>query len=40
DHPTTGNFLWSSQATVSKSGASGDIIRINSDTLNLAPLAA
>ncbi|WP_079676424.1 phage tail fiber protein, partial [Mycobacteroides abscessus] len=23
DHPTTGNFLWSSQATVSKSGASG-----------------
>ncbi|RIS37016.1 hypothetical protein D2E60_24135 [Mycobacteroides abscessus] len=39
DHPTAGNFLWSSQATVSKSGASGDIIRINSATLNLAPLA-
>ncbi|MBF9328470.1 phage tail fiber protein [Mycobacteroides chelonae] len=39
DHPNAGNFLWSSQATVSKSGASGDIIRINSDTLSLAPLA-
>lgn len=40
DHPTAGNFLWSSQATVSKSGASGDIIRINTDTLTLSPLAA
>lgn len=40
DHPTAGNFLWSSQATASKSGASGDIIRINTDTLTLAPLAA
>lgn len=37
--PTGGNFLWSSQATASKSGASGDIIRINSDSLTLAPLA-
>ncbi|TDZ91182.1 phage tail fiber protein [Mycobacteroides salmoniphilum] len=39
DHPTAGNFLWSSQATATKSGASGDIIRINTDTLTLAPLA-
>lgn len=40
DHPTAGNFLWSSQAAASKSGASGDIIRINTDTLALGPLAA
>ncbi|MEN4419760.1 hypothetical protein VXD82_01920 [Mycobacteroides chelonae] len=40
DAPTGGNFLWSSQATVTKSGASGDIIRINTDTLALTPLAA
>lgn len=39
DHPTAGNFLWSSQANVAKSGASGDIIRINTDTLALLPLA-
>ncbi|KNB67103.1 gp34 protein [Mycobacteroides abscessus subsp. massiliense] len=40
DHPTAGNFLWSSQAAATKSGASGDIIRINTDTLTLSPLAA
>lgn len=39
DHPTAGNFLWSSAASLSKSGTTGDIIRINSDTLTLAPLA-
>lgn len=40
DASTGGNFLWSSQATATKSGASGDIIRINTDTLALGPLAA
>lgn len=39
DASTGGNFLWSSQATFTKSGTSGDIIRINTDTLALAPLA-
>lgn len=40
DHPTAGNFLWSSAAAASKSGTTGDIIRINTDTLALTPLAS
>ncbi|MFD6197178.1 hypothetical protein ACFWE3_10790 [Mycobacteriaceae bacterium NPDC060252] len=39
DNPTAGNFLWSSAALTTKSGTSGDIIRINTDTLTFAPLA-
>lgn len=38
--PTGGNFMWSSAATASKSGAAGDIIRINSETLAFGPLAS
>jgi hypothetical protein len=40
DNPTTGNFLFSAQASVSKAGVSGDIIRISTNTLSLTPLAA
>lgn len=38
--PTGGNFLYSVQATATKGGASGDIIRINTNTINFTPLAA
>lgn len=38
--PAGGNFLYSVQASVSKSGASGDIIRINTNAINFSPLAA
>ena len=40
DHPTAGNFLYSVAATVSKGGASGDIIRVSTNTIGLTPIAA
>ena len=40
DASTAGNFLFSAQATVSKGGVSGDIIRIATDTISFTPLAA
>ena len=40
DAATGGNFLWSSQATVSKGGGSGDIIRVATNTLSLGPIAS
>lgn len=40
DAATGGNFLWSAQAAASKSGASGDIIRIKTNTLALTPVAS
>lgn len=38
--PSGGNFLFSAQASVSKGGVSGDIIRIATNTINFTPLAA
>lgn len=40
DHLTAGNFLYSVQASVSKAGDSGDIIRIATNTVGFTPLAA
>lgn len=40
DAPSGGNCLVTGQATVSKGGVSGDIIRLASDVINLTPLAA
>lgn len=40
DHPTAGNFMYSAQASVSKGGTSGDIIRISTNSVGLTPLAA
>ena len=40
DAATSGNFLWSAQATVSKGGASGDIIRLATNSLTLGTLAS
>lgn len=40
DASTAGNFLYSVQASVSKSGISGDIIRINTNTISFTPIAA
>ncbi|AER48656.1 hypothetical protein ARES_34 [Mycobacterium phage Ares] len=40
DASSGGNCLWTSQATVSKGGVSGDIIRISSNTLSFGPIAA
>lgn len=40
DAASSGNFLWSSVATASKSGGSGDIIRIATKQLTLGTLAA
>lgn len=39
DAATSGNFLWSSQATTSKTGGPGDIIRIATNVLSIGPLA-
>ncbi|OMB79295.1 phage tail fiber protein [Mycolicibacterium conceptionense] len=39
DHPTAGNCLITGQATVSKAGISGDIIRLASDVISLTPIA-
>ena len=40
DAPTGGNCLWTAQATVSKGGVSGDIIRLTSFQLGFTGLAA
>ena len=40
DASTGGNFLWSSQATASKAGGSGDIIRVSTNSLSLTPIAS
>ncbi|QOP66498.1 hypothetical protein PBI_MINIMAC_23 [Mycobacterium phage MiniMac] len=40
DASSGGNFLYSVQASVSKGGASGDIIRLATNTLGLSPIAA
>ncbi|GAA4758847.1 phage tail fiber protein [Gordonia alkaliphila] len=40
DAPTGGNFLWSAAATVAKGGASGDIIRVATNTLSLGVIAS
>lgn len=40
DASTSGNFLYSAQASVSKGGVSGDIIRISTNTIGFTPLAA
>lgn len=40
DASTGGNFLYSAQASVSKGGVSGDIIRVATNTVGLTPLAA
>ncbi|AGU91950.1 head protein [Mycobacterium phage Adawi] len=40
DHPTAGNCLITGQATVSKGGVSGDIIRLASDIVGITPIAA
>ncbi|QFG08613.1 hypothetical protein PBI_VANISOA_32 [Mycobacterium phage Vanisoa] len=40
DAPTGGNFLYSVQATVSKGGGVGDIIRLSTNTIGLTPIAA
>lgn len=40
DAATSGNFLYSAQASVSKGGVSGDIIRISTNTIGFTPLAA
>ncbi|QSM01082.1 hypothetical protein SEA_NANOSMITE_37 [Mycobacterium phage Nanosmite] len=38
--PSGGNFLYSVLATVEKGGTSGDIIRVNANSIGLEPLAA
>lgn len=40
DAASGGNFLFSAQASVSKGGVSGDIIRISAAPISLTPLAA
>lgn len=40
DASTSGNFLYSAQASVSKGGVSGDIIRVSTNTVGFTPLAA
>ncbi len=40
DASSGGNFLFSAVAAVSKSGVSGDIIRIATDTISFTPIAA
>ena len=40
DAPTGGNFLWSADASVSKGGVSGDIIRVTTAPLSLGPIAS
>ncbi|WPH57657.1 hypothetical protein [Mycobacterium phage WXIN] len=40
DASTSGNFLYSAQASVSKGGVSGDIIRVSTNTFGFTPLAA
>ena len=40
DASTSGNFLYSVQASVSKAGVSGDIIRVNTNTVAFTPIAA
>ena len=40
DAATGGNFLWSAAASVAKGGASGDIIRISTNSLTLGALAS
>lgn len=40
DAVTGGNFLWSSQATASKTGDVGDIIRISTNVLSIGPVAS
>ncbi|MDG5773965.1 phage tail fiber protein [Mycolicibacterium fortuitum] len=40
DAATSGNFLYSAQASVSKGGVSGDIIRISSNSISFTPLAS
>ena len=40
DASTAGNFLYSVAASVSKGGVSGDIIRLATNTVGLAPIAA
>ena len=40
DAATGGNFLWSAAATVAKGGASGDIIRVATNTLSLGVIAS
>ena len=40
DAATGGNFLWSSQATASKTGDVGDIIRISTNVLSIGPVAS
>ncbi|QLF84597.1 hypothetical protein SEA_GAIL_33 [Mycobacterium phage Gail] len=39
DAPTGGNFLYSAQASVVKGGTSGDIIRVNTNSIGLTPIA-
>lgn len=39
DASTAGNFLYSAQASVSKGGVSGDIIRVSTNTIGFTPLA-
>lgn len=40
DAATGGNFLWSAAASVAKGGASGDIIRVATNSLSLGALAS
>lgn len=40
DSPTAGNFLYSAPASASKGGASGDIIRIATNTIGFTPIAS
>ncbi|MFA5707941.1 hypothetical protein [Mycolicibacterium sp.] len=40
DAPSGGNPLWSSDATVSKGGVAGDIIRVTTAPLSLGPIAS
>ncbi|ORA23391.1 phage tail fiber protein [Mycobacterium aquaticum] len=39
DASTGGNFLYSAAASVSKGGTSGDIIRINTNSIGFTPIA-
>lgn len=40
DAASGGNFLWSAAASVAKGGASGDIIRISTNSLTIGALAS
>jgi len=40
DAATSGNFLWSTTATASKSGGSGDVIRVSTAPVSLTAVAS